>query len=102
MKINTREDRAFLKAHIKAGDRVRVGNFDWHDDDQCESCDYEIGVDEYMYDLEEEWVVVSKILPNFACSCGATAFNAEGWMWSTCWVVEYELPTYLRKPQWEV
>lgn len=101
MFINSQSDRDFLKAHLKEGDKVRVGNFDF-DYGSCESCEYEIGVDEYMFDLEDRWVTVTKTNPLFECSCGALSFSAEGWMWSTCWVLEYELPAYLRKPQWEL
>lgn len=102
--IKNDKDRAFLAAHLQPGDRVKIGNMDEYDEEYCEVCEYEVGIDEYMYEYEFKWITVEKIhQKTFPHSrIPGTAFASEGWFWSTCWVIEYELPFNLRKPAWEV
>jgi hypothetical protein len=96
----TAETREFIKQNIKRGDLVKITMC--FDDNHCEHCAYDIGLDDEMYESEGQWLHVDGIGYGYSdgLQCGAQVVDAQHFLWSTCWMSEvtmFDIPT----PSWE-
>jgi len=97
----TAETRAFIAQNVKVGDWVRITMS--LDDNYCEHCDYDIGIDDGMFESEGEWLHVTRVTNEYSqhLQCNAQVVEARHYLWSTCWmseVVMHRVPV----PSWEL
>jgi hypothetical protein len=97
--VEDRASRIYTDELIRPKDKVRIA---WSlEDHYCQACDYSIGMDDEMWDDEGCVLSVDKILKEFNPSCGAKVFEAENWVWSTCWIDRF-LPHEPPRESWTV
>jgi hypothetical protein len=100
MRVETRSQREYVDEVIKTSDVVRIAYS--LDDHYCSECDYEIGMDDEMWEYEGAKLTVRRINRGWEhLNCGAKVFTSDGWMWSTCWIDRY-YPDNPPQPRWQI
>jgi hypothetical protein len=95
------ETREFIKQNISIGDMIKITMC--LDDTECDYCDYDIGMDDGMFESEGEWLRVDRVTTEYSShlQCGSQVVDARSYLWSTCWISEvimYNVP----RPSWEL
>lgn len=70
---------------LVAGDLVII-RLPEREEESCHYCDVDVGIDDYMFNYEGDEIEVESMNRLYKPACGAQVFEADDYLWTTCWV----------------